>query len=153
MKSQHRSVKSAESADDIRDAQTYAIIGAAMEVHRTLGHGFLEAVYQEALASELAARSISFQREVELPVHYKGVALDTSYRADFICYGEIIAELKALNELTGRERAQVINYLKASGFSRALLINFGAPSLQHERLVHNYPGSLRKSAQSADSNP
>jgi GxxExxY protein len=133
-----------------RDEQTYAIIGAAMEVHKTLGHGFLEAVYQEALAAELTLRTIPFRREVELPVHYKGIRLNAGYRVDFICYEEVIVELKALDSLTGRERAQVINYLKASGLSLALLFNFGASSLQHERLVHNYSDPLRESASSAE---
>ncbi|PIQ96123.1 MAG: GxxExxY protein [Nitrospinae bacterium CG11_big_fil_rev_8_21_14_0_20_56_8] len=133
-----------------RDEQTYAIIGAAMEVHKTLGHGFLEAVYQEALAVEFTERAIPFRREVELPVRYKGIRLNTAYRADFVCYEEIIVELKALDNLTGRERAQVLNYLKAGGLSRALLFNFGGSSLQHERLVHDYPDPLRQSASSAE---
>ena len=129
-----------------RDEQTYAIIGAAMEVHRELSHGFLEAVYQEALEHEFIARAIPYQREVELPVCYKGKKLACGYRADFICLGNIIVEIKALAELTSAHDSQVINYLKATGKNRALILNFGAPSLQHKRLVHN----LRESAQSAD---
>jgi len=121
-----------------RDQETYAIIGAAMEVHRVLGHGFLEAVYQEALAHELALKKIPFQREVELPIFYKDLRLDTSYRADFICYESVIVELKALEMLTSRDHGQVINYLKATQSRRALLLNFGAPSLEHDRLVLNY---------------
>ena len=117
------------------DPQTYAIIGAAMEVHRVLGQGFLEAVYQEALAIELASRQIPCRREVPLEVRYKGQVLSTAYRADFVCYEEIIVEVKALERLSGREIAQVLNYLKATGFQRGLLINFGAPSLQVKRLV------------------
>ncbi|HEY5297578.1 MAG TPA: GxxExxY protein [Verrucomicrobiae bacterium] len=131
-----------------RDPQTYAIIGAAMEVHRQLGHGFLEAVYQEALAIELAAREIRFQREVPLPVEYKGQRLLCSYRADFVCFDEVIVELKAITQLTGIDEAQTINELKATNLHRALLINFGAPSLEYKRLVFN----LRESAQSADEN-
>lgn len=128
-----------------RDPQTYAIIGAAMAVHRELGHGFLEAVYQAALACEFSLRGIPFDREVRLPVSYRGEVI-AEYQADFICFGEVIVELKALQKLTGVEESQVINYLKATGLQRGLLLNFGAPSLQYKRLVFN----LRKSAQSVD---
>jgi GxxExxY protein len=129
-----------------KDPQTYAILGAAMDVHRHLGHGFLEAVYQEALALELAARGIAYQREAIVPLSYKGRPLQCSYRADFVCYEGVVVELKATCQLTGADEAQVINQLKATGLHRALLINFGAPSLQYKRLVFN----LRESAQSAD---
>jgi len=118
-----------------RDTQTYAIIGAAMEVHRQLGHGFLEAVYQEALAIELSARGVPYSREVEAPVLYKGVPLTCGYRADFVCYGEVIVETKAIRELGRIEQAQLINYLKATGMKRGLLLNFGGPSLEHKRVV------------------
>ena len=118
-----------------RDEQTYAIIGAAMEVHRELGPGFLEAVYQDALAIELESRGIPFERERILPVRYKERLLPSVYRADFVCYGDIIVEIKALDALAGIHEAQTINYLKATGMERALLINFGASSLQHKRLV------------------
>jgi GxxExxY protein len=124
-----------------KDPQTYAIIGAAMEVHRQLGNGFLEAVYQEALAKELKLRNIPFEREVELAISYKGEPLISKYRADFICFGEVILELKAASRLTSADEAQVINYLKATGFHRALLINFGTPSLQYERKVLGYTPS------------
>jgi len=121
------------------DAQTCAIIGAAMEVHREPGHGFLEAVYQEALAIELTARGIPFQREVPLPVKYKGQSLVCTYRADFICFGEILVELKASAGPGAADKSQVIHYLNAAKFARALLFNFGSPSLEYERLVLNYP--------------
>src|SRR6185503_7180076 len=87
-----------------RDPQTYAIIGAAMEVHRQLGHGFLEAVYKEALAIELELRGIPFKREVPLSIYYKGKLLDCKYQADFICYGDIIVEAKAIADLIGSHR-------------------------------------------------
>ena len=128
-----------------RDPETFAIIGAAMEVHRELGHGFLEAVYQEALALEFTASKIPFHREVPLPVSYKGQKLACSYRADFVCFENVLVELKAISQLTGADEAQVINEMKATGMQRALLFNFGAPSLEYKRRVFN----LRESAQSA----
>ena len=129
-----------------RDGQTYSIIGAAMAVHGELGHGFLEAVYCEALALEMAGRGIPFEREVRLPIRYRGILLETSYRADFVCYSPVLVELKAIKQLSSADEAQAINYLKATNLNRALLLNFGASSLQHKRLVFN----LRKSASSAD---
>ena len=106
-----------------------------MEVHRQLGCGFLEAVYQEALALELAARAGPFRREVELPVTYKGQQLNTHYRADFVCYDSVIIEVKALDRLSGVEEAQVINYLKITGKEVGLLVNFGGKSLDYRRFV------------------
>lgn len=123
-------------ADLKNDPETYAIIGAAMEVHRELGSGFLEAVYQDALELELADRGILFDREFAVPVRYKARPLNTPYRADFVCEGGIIVELKAIKLLTDVESAQVIHYLKATGFNRALLNNFATPSLQHKRFVN-----------------
>jgi GxxExxY protein len=123
-----------ESGAD-RDPRTYAIIGAALDVHRELGCGFLEGVYHEAMVIELSERGVPYRREAELPVLYKGKALSASYRPDFICYGSVVVELKALARLDGVEEAQAINYMKAGGFSVALLFNFGAKSLEHRRLV------------------
>ena len=120
-----------------RDPQTYAIIGAAMEVHRLLGSGFLEAVYQEALAIEFAERGIAFRREVELPVQYKERVLACLYRADFLVFDEVLVELKALSTLTSAHHAQVLNYLKATGLTRALLLNFGSPRLEYKRFIRS----------------
>ena len=119
-----------------RDQRTYAIIGAAMEVHRELGSGFLEAVYHEALTIEMNSRNIQFVHEVELPVIYKGRQLATSYRADFICFDNVIVEIKALGELKTLQEAQILNYLKATGLGVGLLINFGVESLQYKRFVN-----------------
>lgn len=116
-----------------QDPQTGAIIGAAMEVHRELGHGFKEAVYHEALARELLARGIGFEHEPVISVHYKGEKLQSTFRPDFICFGEIVVELKAISGLTDADRAQVLHYLKATGMKRGLVINFGAASLQVKR--------------------
>ena len=125
------------------DPRAFAVIGAAMEVHKHLGCGFLEPVYQEALALEFARRDIPFRREIKLPVYYKGQLLATNYCADFICFDSVVVELKALAHMSGTEEAQVINYLKATAYEIGLLLNFGGRSLQHRRLV------LSKSASSA----
>ncbi len=117
------------------DPRTYAVIGAAMEVHRQLGRGFLEAVYQEALGLELAARDIPFRSQVDLPIRYKDRVLKTVYRADFVCYDAVIVELKALTQTGPVEEAQVINYLKATGYEIGLLLNFGRTSLQSKRYI------------------
>jgi len=120
---------------DKRDPDTYQIIGAAMAVHRELGHGFLEAVYRAALPIEFDKQGIAFRAEVPLAITYKEIMLPVIYKADFICGGDVIVEVKALDVLTNRETAQLLHYLKASGIRRGLLINFGAESLQYKRYV------------------
>ena len=116
--------------------ECYKIIGAAMKVHRTLGSGFLEAVYQEALEFEFNRLNIPYEREKELSITYNGLELKQTYKADFICFGKIIVELKAVTCLDNVHRAQTINYLKATNFKLGLLINFGDPEeLIWERIV------------------
>ena len=105
--------------------QSYAINGAAMNVYNTLGHGFLEAVYQEVLELEFIKRGIPYEREKELKISYEGKELRQTYKADFVCYGDIIVELKAVVHLDDSHRSQVFNYLKATGFKLGLLYNFG----------------------------
>ena len=117
--------------------EVYAIVGAAMEVHSVLGNGFLEAVYQSALKLELQTRKIPFETEKELPVFYKGQQLDLSYRADVICFGQIIVELKALDKLTNKEESQLLNYLSATRLRVGVLINFGSRGkLEWKRFVN-----------------
>lgn len=108
-----------------------------MEVHRELGSGFLEAVYQEALEIELTDLNIPFKSQSVINIEYKGKTLNKTYQPDFICYGDIIVEIKALASLSGTEEAQIINYLKATGLKVGLLLNFGAKSLEHKRYVYN----------------
>lgn len=132
-----------------KDPRTHEIIGAALEVHKELGHGFLEAVYHEALQIEFSSRQIPFQKEVALPIYYKGTMISQSYRADFICYNNVVVELKAINQLSGKEKSQIINYLKATGFEIGLLLNFGSRSLEYKRFIFEKKESV-KSAKSAD---
>jgi GxxExxY protein len=133
-----------------RDPETFAIIGAAMEVHRELGRGFLELVYQTALALEFQQRDIPFKAEVALPIRYKHKLLTCSYRADFVCFESVVVETKAISALTGADEAQLINELKASGFHRGLLLNFGARSLEHKRIIFGTSENLCESVKSVD---
>ena len=114
--------------------ESYDIIGAAIEVHKQLGCGFTEPVYQEALAEELKLRKIPFEREKVFTVTYKGKELSKEFRADFVCYNQIIVELKAVTDFAEEHYAQVYNYLKASGMQLGLLINFGKTSLEYKRI-------------------
>ena len=120
---------------DFDDPQTYKIIGAAMAVHRELGCGFLEAVSREALTIELEEQRIPFVREARLQVRYRNRVLPVSYTVDFICYDDILVELKALHAIGPIEVAQLINYLRVARRRRGLLLNFGTTSLQHKRIV------------------
>lgn len=123
---------------DVEDPYTYAVIGAMMEVHSVLGPGYLERIYQEALANELTRRKIPFEREVELGVVYKGDLLDAAYRADFVCHGRVLLELKALDSLRAPEKAQALHYLKCAGLPIAILANFGEPSLAWRRFFNGW---------------
>jgi len=123
-------------SDFLYKQETFDIIGAAMEVHKELGCGFLEAVYQEALELEFQYRKIPYQREAKLNIYYKGQLLKKHYEADFICYNKIIVELKALSALTSEHEAQLLNYLKSTKLKVGLLINFGQNSLKYKRMVY-----------------
>lgn len=123
--------------DIIYKDESYRIIGAAMEVHNELKNGYLEPVYQEALAKEFSLQDIPHEKESLINIYYKGEKLDKYYKADFICFDEIIIELKALSELTTNHESQLINYLKATNKKLGILINFGEPSLQYKRIINN----------------
>ena len=116
--------------------EVYAIVGAAMEVHTALGCGFLEPVYQEAMEFELIERKIPFIAQKEFPIHYKHHLLHRIYVVDLVVFDKIIVELKALEQLTGREEAQLLNYLKAANLQVGVLINFGAESLKWKRMIY-----------------
>lgn len=131
------------------DPETYAIIGAAIATHTELGPDFLEVAYARALVREFTERAIPFEREVEVPLIYRGEPLGVPFRVDFVCFGDVMVELKALPTLGRRERSQLIHYLKASGFERGLILNFGTEVLQIERAV----GPSRLAKLSLDSVP
>jgi GxxExxY protein len=122
----------------MKDQRTYKIIGAAMEVHKELGCGFLEAVYQEALEREFLTQGIPHKAQPVVGIFYKGKPLNKVYQPDFVCYDEVVIEIKAISGLTGLEESQLINYLKATGLKVGLLINFGNKSLEHRRLVYGF---------------
>ena len=116
--------------------ESYAIQGAVFEVYREMGAGFLEAVYQECLEKELRLRNIPFTSQAEIKLSYKGEPLVQTYKPDLICYGKIIVELKAVKEIASEHKAQVLNYLKATGIKLGLLVNFGSyPQTTVTRLV------------------
>ncbi len=115
--------------------ESYNIIRACISVHKELGCGFLEAVYQEALAIEFRNYGIPFNQEMSLDIYFRNIKLNKKYIADFICYDKIILELKAISKITTEHEAQVLNYLKATGLKLGILINFGQISLTYNRLV------------------
>ncbi len=116
--------------------EAYATVGACFEVYNEMGCGFVEPVYQECLEIELQSRTIPFQPQAGLLLKYKATTLQQKYRPDFICFEKIVLEIKAVSELCDEHRAQVHNYLKATGFRLGLLVNFGHyPKLQYERIV------------------
>jgi GxxExxY protein len=116
--------------------ESYEIIGAAFDVYNKLGHGFLEAVYQEAFEIELKKREIPYEREKEIKIYYDGQELKQTYKADFVCYDKIIVELKAVSELDEAHHAQVYNYLHATNMKLGILLNFGSSEgLEKDRIV------------------
>ena len=119
--------------------ESYNIIGVAMEVHKVLGPGFLEPVYQEAFELELQRQNIPYEREKLLNIFYKGVKLKKYYEADFVCYDKIIVEMKALSDLNDDHIAQVLNYLTITKMKLGLLFNFGRKSLQYKRMILTSP--------------
>jgi len=123
---------------------TEEIIGAAIEVHKVLGPGLLESSYEQCLAHELKLRQIPFQRQVSLPVEYKGVTLHSGYRLDMLVDNQIVIELKAMERFEPIHTAQLLTYLKLGGWSIGLLINFNVPTLKTgiKRVVHNYKESF-----------
>ena len=119
------------------DQELYAIIGAAMEVQNEMGEGFLELVYHDALNVELGLRGIPYETEKLIAITYKGRPLDRTYKADLVCYGNIVVELKSVEKLKAEHTAQLLNYLKATGMPMGVLINFGEKPLRY-KIVPNY---------------
>ena len=114
---------------------TYAIIGAAMEVHKTLGNGYLEYVYEEALCYELTKRGISYERQKEMDIYYKDFLIPRKYRADLFVDGRVIVDNKATSGFTENDEAQLLNYLKGTRNRVGLLLNFGKSSLEYKRRI------------------
>ena len=131
-------------ADDLGGELTKEVIGAAIEVHRELGPGLLESAYAACLACELSRRRISFAREVKLPVIYKGVEVDCRYMMDFVVAEQLVIELKAVEQIISLHEAQVLTYLRLSGYELGLLINFNDVLLK--RGVRRYAYSSARSA-------
>ena len=120
----------------VHEQETYRIRGACFEVYKEKGSGFLEAVFQECLELELGLQGIPFEAQPELALSYKGASLRQRYKPDFICFGKVLVELNAVSKLTDEHRAQVLNYLHATGLRVGLLVNFGHhPQVEIERIV------------------
>ena len=129
----------------ISQKETYSIIGACLTVHKKLGSGFLESVYQEALEIEFSKLNIQFDRQKKLPVFFSDVKLKKYFVADFVCYNEIIVEIKVMPFITQQSQNQVINYLKSTNSTLGLLINFGSSSLTWKRFINTPPCNPLKS--------
>jgi GxxExxY protein len=123
------------TSPSLQDPRTFAIIGAAYEVHRVLGTGFLEIFYKDALAIEFLERGISFEREAPCRVEYKGHPLRDDYKIDFICYGAVVLEVKARSVTGPADHAQVLSYLTSTRLRCGLLLNFGTAKLEHRRFI------------------
>ena len=120
----------------ILEEETRRILGACFEVYKEKGCGFVEPVYQECLELELASQGIEFLAQKEIGLSYKGRSLTQTYLVDFICFGKVIVEIKAVTALTDQHRAQLMNYLRATGIKVGLLMNFSHyPGVEHERFV------------------
>ena len=119
------------------DSRTYAVIGAALEVHRVLGAGFLELLYKDALEIEFNARRIPYRREVPCNIAYRGQQLRGDYQVDFICFDEVVLEVKGRSSTGPADHAQVISYLAATKRHVGLLLNFGTPTLEHRRFIRS----------------
>jgi len=117
--------------------ESFKIIGACMKVHRSLGAGFLEAVYEEAMEKEFQIQKIPFKKQVKLELYYDNQKLKKQYRADFVCYDTIILEIKAVSQIPVAFYAQLKNYLKCTNMELGMLINFGTPSLTYKRILNS----------------
>ena len=136
-----------ETNQFIYGRETYKIIGAAMEVHRTLGLGFVESVYQEAMEIELEKQNIPFIPQKKIQIRYKDVLLNQYFVADLFCYDKIIVELKAVSTILLEHEAQIINYIHATGMKLGMLLNFGSESLYYKRFPNITPKPIRTNPQ------
>jgi len=130
--------KAQKNAEFLFKEESYAVRGACFEVYKEMGPGFLEAVYQECLAKEFARRGIPFSAQTQLQLSYKGESLEQTYVPDFICYENIIVEIKGVKNIAPEHRAQLLNYLKATGIKLGFIVNFGHyPQVEIERMARS----------------